>query len=464
MRFYKKIGKMSCGMKYLHPIKKFFNQGNVRSQGVKKNIAATFLNKCFAIGITLNLVPLTIHYLNPSQYGIWLTLSSIVSWISYFDVGFSHGFRNRFAQARAQENNRLARCLVSTCYVVMTLLFFLLFLAGVWLNTYIDWVRVLNLSSSHGIDLTTVFFVLILFFCLQMVLNIFNTMLTADQKPALASFFSTFGQFMALAGIYLLIRLSEPNMVYLAFVLSGIPCLTLLLISVGMYATCYKSYAPTLKYVDFRLTKNILGLGGGFFIVQLSMLFIFQFINIILSRLEGPDAVTRYNITYKYFNIIFMVTTIILMPFWSAFTDAYTRHDFEWMKSVYRKLSRYWFFALGGYLILLLFSPWAYKLWLGGNITIPFSHSAMMGIYILLLSRANLYMYLINGMGKIRLQLLIYVFFAFISIPLMLLGCRLLGVIGILCVVSLVYLIQIIFGHIQLSKIINQTASGIWLK
>lgn len=55
---------------------------------------------------------------------------------------------------------------------------------------------------------------------------------------------------------------------------------------------------------------------------MVSMLFVFQFVNIILSRLQGPEAVTQYNITYKYFNVLNMIVNIVLNPFWSAFTDA----------------------------------------------------------------------------------------------------------------------------------------------
>ena len=61
---------------------------------------------------------------------------------------------------------------------------------------------------------------------------------------------------------------------------------------------------------------------------MLSILFIFQFTNIIITRIEGPDVVTQYNIAYKYFNVLNMFALIILSPFWSAFTDAYVKKDF----------------------------------------------------------------------------------------------------------------------------------------
>lgn len=62
-----------------------------------------------SIVISLMVVPVTINYINAEQYGIWLTLSSIIAWLSYFNFGMASGFRNRFAEAVAKEDYTLAR-------------------------------------------------------------------------------------------------------------------------------------------------------------------------------------------------------------------------------------------------------------------------------------------------------------------------------------------------------------------
>ncbi|MDR1742681.1 MAG: hypothetical protein LBR48_02540, partial [Dysgonamonadaceae bacterium] len=48
-----------------------------RSTNAVKNIVASFGIKGVSIAVQLLLVPMTINYVNPTQYGIWLTLSSI---------------------------------------------------------------------------------------------------------------------------------------------------------------------------------------------------------------------------------------------------------------------------------------------------------------------------------------------------------------------------------------------------
>ena len=103
----------------------YFTKGNERSVAVKKNIAVSLVLKCISILVSLQVVPLTIGYVNPTKYGIWLTLSSIIAWLSYFDLGFAHGFRNRFAEAKAKGDMKLAKriCQYYICSALLALFF-----------------------------------------------------------------------------------------------------------------------------------------------------------------------------------------------------------------------------------------------------------------------------------------------------------------------------------------------------
>src|SRR5665648_546203 len=98
----------------------FFTKGHERSIKAKKNILASLIIKGLSIAISLVLVPLTINYINPSRYGIWLTLSSIVGWFSFFDIGLTQGLRNKFAEAKAKGEDNLAQILVSTTYATVS--------------------------------------------------------------------------------------------------------------------------------------------------------------------------------------------------------------------------------------------------------------------------------------------------------------------------------------------------------
>lgn len=443
----------------------YFTEGNERSVAVKKNVVASLILKCISILISLQVVPLTIGYINPTKYGIWLTLSSIIAWLSYFDLGFAHGFRNRFAEAKAKGDIKLAKEYVSTTYAVLLLLFSVILLITLAVNKFLNWSSILNIDAVYNEELHIVFALLACFFCLNIVASVFTTMLTADQKPALASLIQTGGQVLAFICIYVLTKVETGSLSALAFAFSGVPCFLLVIVSVIMfYGKSYKAVAPMIECVRFSLTKKILGLGGQFFVIMISMLFIFQFINVILSRVKGPEAVTQYNIAYKYFSVLNMVFVVILTPFWSAFTDAYVKKDYHWMKSVVKKLELLWLLCIPALVLMVLCSEFLYKWWVGDLVFVPFSLSVTMAIYILFQTGGYVYMYLINGTSKVRLQLLVYVFFALISLPLMSYCCKQYGVNGVLIIYIVFFSLQACIGRIQILKMIKGTAKGIWLK
>ena len=205
-------------------------------------------------------------------------------------------------------------------------------------------------------------------------------------------------------------------------------------------------------------------LGVQFFVIYLCLIFVFQIVNVVISRQVGPMGVTQYNVANKYFNVIYMAVIIIITPMWSAFTDAYAKKDMAWMKSMLHNMGLIWLLMSCGGLVMLLVSPLFYHIWIGDKVDVPVAVSIAMFVYVVCQSLGNMFMTMINGIGTVRIQLIVYVAFALVSWPLFTCLGRFFGLVGIIAVPSLVYLIQGLLSYIQLKKIISGEASGIWLK
>ena len=68
-----------------------------------------------------------------------------------------------------------------------------------------------------------------------------------------------------------------------------------------------------------------------------------------------------------------MVLGIILLPFWSAYTEAWLKNDIGWIKSTLKKLKMFWLLLTMITLIMLIFSTYIYAMWVGKEIVIPFT-------------------------------------------------------------------------------------------
>ena len=442
-----------------------YKQSGERSKKSVVNIILSFGAKGISIITQLLIVPMTINYVNPTQYGIWLTLSSIIAWIGFFDLGFGNGMRNKVAEAKAKGDIELAKSYVSTTYFAIGAIVAVLFVAVELINLFLSWSSILKVDELYNEELRKVFAILTAFFCLSMVVKLFKSLLNADQKPGIASWVDVFGQLISLGVIYLLTKFSEGSLLRLATFYSGIPALTVLFISAIAYRfTPYRQYAPQYRFVKKELIKDIMNIGIQFFIIYVCMLVIFQVINIVISRELGPESVTEYNIAYKYFNIAYSVIVIILSPFWSAFTDAYHKKDFVWMRKAKSMLEKIWLCEVVVMILMVVIAPWFFKVWIGESVKIATVVSIGMSVYIVVQSLGTVYMQLINGIGTIRIQLIVYLIFALISWPLMMYSCRAFGLAGILISPTLVYIAQAILGKIQIEKLLSGKAVGIWAK
>ncbi|MDO3628845.1 lipopolysaccharide biosynthesis protein [Mucilaginibacter sp. BT774] len=445
-------------------LKSFFTQGHERTLKAKKNVAISFLLKGISIFIGFVLIPMTINYVNPTQYGIWLTLSSVMSWFSFFDIGLGNGLKNKVAQANALKDYSQARIYISTTYAILAIISASVFMLFFGLNHFISWPRILNTSDVNGGNLNHLALIVFGLFCIQFVAQIVNVILTALHEPARVSLMYVVGQICVIIVIYILTKNTRGELNYLVFVLGGMPVFVQLLTSIIYFNTTYKHVSPSIKLINFKYSRELLSLGGVFFIIQMGALLLFETDNILITQLFGPRSVTTFNVAYKLFSMVIMIFNIIITPFWSAFTDAATKGDMAWIRRVLTKMEKYWLLLCAFTLVILFASPLIYKFWLKGSVSVPFSVSVAMAFYVMGYSWIMLQCFFLNGIGKIRMQVYLYAICTLINIPTGILLGKYMGIPGVTYSNVIIFVFMGIVLFIQSKKILNSEAKGIWNK
>ena len=188
--------------------------------------------------------------------------------------------------------------------------------------------------------------------------------------------------------------------------------------------------------------------------------------NLIISNIYSPEKVVPYNIAFKYFSVANMIASIILTPYWSSISEAYTKGEFQWIKTSMKNLIRITFVLMLLLLIMLFVSPIVYKIWIGNVVYISFTLSIFMAIYFAVTIFYGPYTYFINGTGKVTIQLYSLVATSLINIPLSIFLAKNLnlGVSGVILATIICLIPHIILSPLQYLKIINNRAYGIWNK
>jgi O-antigen/teichoic acid export membrane protein len=439
---------------------------NVRTARATKNIIYSFFIKGYSIVIQFALVPLTLHYLDKFHYGIWLTLASLLQWFNFFDIGIGHGLRNKLAESLALEDYNLSRIYVSTAYAFVTLIFSTFILLFCFVNPFLNWASILNVTPAIGNELSNLVLYVFIFFCLRFIFNLISVVLYANQVPALNNLMGPLGSTFSYIGILILTKTVPSSLFWVAMVLSAGPVLVTILFNIGCFSTKFKMIRPGFKFINFKYAHSLLGLGVQFFIIQMAILVVFSTDNIILTQLFGPEQVTVYNIAFKYFSIAIMINGIVTYTFWTPFTEAFVKKDLTWIRKTIKKLNIIAGILISGVIISAILVNKIVFLWVGDSVKIPSSMTIALTLYVIINLASGSYNMFLNGAGKIRLQLYIAVLSIIITIPLSILLCKTFhfGPSGVTIAMVCTTLPNLIVWRTQSNKILNGTATGIWNK
>lgn len=448
---------------------KIYNKFGIKSDRTKhivKHIGWSTLYKIGSIIANFLLVPLTINYLNTENYGVWLTLSSFIGWFAFFDIGLGNGLRNKFAEAKSLGNYKDAQAFVSTAYFTIGCVSLSLLIIFLAVNHTIDWIQLFNTNSRLQSELSLLLPIVFAFFGLQLVVKLIINIYQADQNHSIEGKIQFFGQALSLLAIWGLTKTEQSSLLIFGSILSALPVLILVGLNFFAFKTTFKAFKPKFSLWKKEYLIEITGLGFKFFIVQIAAMVLFSTDNFIISKIFGPEEVVPYNIAFKYFSIVTMAYSILITPYWSSFTEAYTKKDFNWIKKSVSNIQKIWLIIPFCLIGMVFFSDWFYQFWVGDKIIVPLKLSVAMAFFVVLLTLNMIYVYFINGVGKIRVQLLISIVVMILNIPLSIYFSKDfgLGTTGVILATVICVFTGLVFISLQYYMIINNRANGIWNK
>ena len=438
--------------------------GNKRSSKAKKHISLSLVYRIVDMLIGLIMFPLILTYVTNEEYGIWAVIFSFTNLFNFLNVGLDGGLRNNFAICLAKNDNETAKYYVSTAYislaVISTISIVLLFL----INPFIDWIMILNTSQEYSETVSYLIIFAFMSFFISLVLKLIITLLSADQKPSVANLNNLLQKFLSLVSILILIFTSEGSLFLLGIVFSIVPVAVLLFLSIFYFSRQYKEYKPQIRYFKLKYLNNIMDIGLKIFIIRIAVVVLFTTDNLIITQLFGPAEVTTYQVAHKYFTIPLMIFTVFAGTLWSAVTDAYHRNEIKWIDNAVNKLVRLWVFLSAGVVLMLISASLVFEIWLRGKVYVPFMLSAGWALFMILQTYNMIYVNVINGIGKLKIQLYTAINSMLLNIPLSVyfsLNLKM-GVSGVIYATCVSIIISIVLRKIQFVKVMKGTASGLW--
>ena len=363
------------------------------------------LYKLLTIVVSFLLVPILVNLLDKDYYGLWVTISSILSWVVIFDFGLGLGLRNNLVKTISDKDFRSSKSLIASAFVTISIIFINIMLMLLIFNQYLSWSSILNFFEFDDEQFRKIIRLFIIGFSLIFIFQLINNLYYAIHDSSKVQLIRLCRQAVILLGVLLIVKSSSDfNIFYsLSTIFCFLPLFVLLTFTIIFFKK-NKCLIPSFSDFSFRSAKLILNLGMKFFILRLSSVFTISILPFLLTRYIDVETTAEYNVGFKLFNLVYAILVILSTPYWSAVTEKFNLKQFGWIKSKLKLNMLFSTFCIACIIILVILSPYIIEIWMGSNNFIKTNTIYWCAVFISSLTITEPILLFLNGTSKINVQ------------------------------------------------------------
>lgn len=346
-----------------------------------------------------------------------MTISSVIAWITYIDLGLGEGTRNKVSESMAKGESSLAGTYVSASYLLMSIICMFVMAVIFVLSYFLNWQTIFNTNLLNNNELQSIILTITFFVLGNIVLSLVSSLAYASQKGSISEFSDLLSNLLWLIAVWVISRSTKGNLLYLA-ILNGMAFI-LANLAISFYYFKSKPFLlPQIKHVKMEKIREISNLGFRFFIIQLASLIIYATDEIIITQILGPAHVTGYSVVFQLFSFIPLAYGILTANLWSAYTEAYTKRDIGWITKTINNFNKMMVPIILIIILLIYSAKHIINIWLPQNLDISNSLLGLMGLYNLIYIWNVTYSSVLKGISTINLQMYLSIIAAVINVPL----------------------------------------------
>jgi O-antigen/teichoic acid export membrane protein len=362
-------------------------------------------------------VPLVVGYLGKEQYGMWITMSSLVAALGPLDLGIGLGLLTVVSDAYGRDDREAARRAISTAAAMLSTIAVLAIVAFGIAYLFIPWARVFNVTSPTAItEAGPAAAVLFGAFALGMPLGIVAQIQLAHQSGYISSAWAIAGNLGSFLALLAIISLHGSLPVLIA-ALTGVSLMAAVLNGLVLFRRQRPWLMPRLRDVDLHSARPLLKTGSLFVVLQLAGLAAYQLDNFVIAQLLGAKAVPEYSIPSKLFVVAPTLLSFVLLPLWPAYRESMARGDPAWVRRTLRRSVKLAAAVnIPSTLFLLVAGPFLLHVWVGNNVHPTTLLLVGLAIWTIMNTLNGPFAMLLNGANVVGFQVVCSVLMAIANV------------------------------------------------
>lgn len=408
------------------------NRRHERDRRLLLTIGISGLARMLTIIVPLVTTPITLRYLGPERYGLWMTVTSFVGMLTFADLGMGNGLLTLLSNSHGRDDAAAIRRFISSAFCVLGLMAAMVTGALLAVGHLIPWGRLINTSSPELIaESRQVAFVCIVGFALSLPTSVVQRVQLALQDGFRSSLWQMAGNLASMALLVTAVHFRVGIALLVACVVM-IPPLAATLNSWVYFGFERPEYRPGWSHIDRGAIRILLRMGALYLVLSVLTALSLSLDNVIVAHVMGIGAVAVFAIPARISAMLFAIINLINIPLWTATGEAFARKDFKWIR---RTVARMILLSAGATFIfgvaLVVIGPGAIQLWIGDSITVPRSLLSGFAFWSFVLAVAAPLFMVLNGAGMLVSQIRMFCVFVPISLGLKVLLATRFGTAGV---------------------------------
>ena len=378
-------------------------------------------------------VPLTLHYLGPQRYGMWMVMSSLIAMLGFADLGLGYGLLNAVSGAHGRDDKEEAALYVSSAFFTLVAISILLVAAFAAVYTIVPWARLFNVNMPLAVaESGPAVALLFLSFAVGLPLSVVSRVRSGYQEGFIDSAWTAAGNLLSLALVLLAVAV-RAGLPVLVLAMAAGPLLATAMNGVELFWRRFPWLRPRWTAASRTAAYAVLGTGLYFFVLQIAGAVAYQSDSLVIAHVIGPNAVAQYAIPMKLFMMVPMIMGLLYVSLWPAYAEAFSRGDKNWAMVTLRR--SIWLAVLIGVpscAALVAVGKPLIRLWVGSSVEPTILLLAAAGTWAALNCVGGAFAAFTNGAGILRFPALLSVIMMIGNLGLSILLTMKLGVSGVL--------------------------------
>ncbi|GAB3444366.1 hypothetical protein GCM10027517_23920 [Phycicoccus ginsengisoli] len=435
--------------------------GLTRSSQLRRGILTSFISRGIAAVGPLVLIPITLRYLGAETYGLWMAVSAVAAMVMWADLGLGNGLMTQLGERLAVGDTRGASRLISTTYALLGAASLTL-IGAIWLCApWIPWTRLLGATTAQTSgQARAVALICLSAFLINIPLSLVQRVQYARQEVSQSNLWQAAAGLLTIATTGAAVALTAAPIEVIAASSFALP-LTNTINAIWFFSR-NRELRPTARRVSRNAVRGLMSLGGQFLLVSVLTSVAINSDNLIVAHTLSLAEVTTYAVPAKLLTALGLVVSLLNLPLWPAAADALARGETEWVKRTVSRMT-----LLSGAAVavpavcLVAFGPHLIRAW--SSVDVSGRPGMLLGLSLwwLMLAIASPRLMVQNARGYLRPQVLGWLAFVLIGIPLKLLAAQKAGLAGLALTGAAAYMAFLGPAvHVGYRRTLKQTLSG----